>query len=311
MAVFAGLTQQVFDAYAQEKWASNVYNLPRMRGKDLMLALCDAVQSHLREELEGLDRAASDEVPNISNHKRVDAQWVYWFRDKAARDALASFLEKTPLDQAIIFNIAPQDKHATLAVVLRQHEVWIGLRVAAGAAVDRRNLAVAMGKQWQRENFVALLGDIPEGATSGMEGALVPAHEESVASLERLVHDLGDKERAWQLGHAITAEDAIGLGVELADHIARWLGALAPVYRYVAWTRDNDHIDVTRQLHEEKIQKRKQASGYNVGDKVRIVSGLFSGKTGIVQDIDSRAQVRVRVGKMSVVVPGTDLTPAA
>lgn len=311
MADFAGLTQQVFDAYAPEKWASNVYNLPRMRGKDQMLALCDAVQSHLREELLGLDRAASDEVPNLSNHKRVDAQWVFWFRDKPARDALASFLEKTPLDEAVIFNIAPQDKHVTLAVILKQHEVWVGLRIAPGAAVDRRNLAAAMGKQWQRENFIALLADIPEGATTGMDGALVPTPEESVASLDRLVHELGDKERAWQVGHSITAEDAMSLGVELADHLARWLGALVPIYRYVAWTRDNDHIDVGRQLHEEKIQKRKQATGYHVGDKVRIVSGLFSGKTGIVQDIDSRAQVRVRVGKMSVVVSGTDLTSAA
>jgi len=310
MAAFEGLTRAAFDAYTQEKWASNVHNLPRMRVKDQMNALCDAAARTLGEELAGLDRAASDEVPNISNHKRVDAQWVFWFRDKSARDALASFLEKTPLDQAIIFNIAPQDKHATLAVVLRAEALWVGLRIAPGAAVDRKNLAAAMGKAWQRENLVALLADLPDGAVCGLDGALAPAHEVGVDSLANLPQELGDKERAWSLGHTIPAEEAIELGADLADHVGRWLGALAPLYRYAAWTRDNDHIDVGRQLHEEKVQKRKQAAGYAIGDKVRIISGLFSGKTGIVQEVDTRAQVRVRVGKMSVVVSGTDLTNA-
>ncbi|MFC1611301.1 transcription termination/antitermination protein NusG, partial [Myxococcota bacterium] len=71
----------------------------------------------------------------------------------------------------------------------------------------------------------------------------------------------------------------------------------------------NDHIDMGRQLQEEKAQKRRQALGYNPGDKVRIISGVFAGKTGVVQNIDTKAQVKVQVGKMSLVVSGSDLTP--
>ena len=68
--------------------------------------------------------------------------------------------------------------------------------------------------------------------------------------------------------------------------------------------------DLASQIQEEKAQKRRQATQFTTGDKVRFIGGLFSGKTGVVQGFDTKAQVKVLVGKMSVVVPGTDLAPA-
>jgi hypothetical protein len=310
MARFKGLTADAFSAYTRDKWSSNVHNLARMRVKDAMLALCDVVQERLSEELEGLGRAASDEIPNITNHKRVDAQWIYWFRDASAQKSLASFLQKTPLDEHKLFDIAPQDKHAILAVVLREQELWIGLRVAPGAVVDRRNLSAILDKTWEREQLVELLADLPEGAELGIEGSLAPTHEVTIDLLAEQATRLGRDDPTWRLGHSLSAEEAIDLGKELADHVHRWLGAFTPHYRFIAWAKSNDHIDVNRQLQEEKAQKRRQALGYSPGDKVRIISGMFAGKIGIVQKIDTKAQVRVQVGKMSVVVPGTDLTAA-
>ena len=310
MTRFTGFTSESFAIYVPEKWSSNVHNLPRMRNKDAMLALCDLAQQGIEEELAGLNRAASDEVPNIVNQKKVDAQWVYWFRDAAARASLASFLEKTPLDQAAIFNIAPQDKHVTLAVILRQTELWIGLRVAPGAVVDRRNLATKLGKSWERERLLALMQELPEGATIGYEGDQISTTEVNLDILAGWADKFGASHPTWQLGHSLAAPDAVDLGVELADHVRRWLGALTPFYRFAAWTRDNDQIDAGKQIQEEKAQKRRQATNFNPGDRVRIISGLFTGKLGVVQETDTKAQVKVLVGRLSVVVPGTDLTPA-
>ena len=87
---FDGLSAETFAAYTPEKWSSNVHNLARMKVKDVMVGLCDLAREGLEEELSGLTRAASDEVPNITNHKKVDAQWIYWFRDADARKRLAS-----------------------------------------------------------------------------------------------------------------------------------------------------------------------------------------------------------------------------
>ncbi|HET6344873.1 MAG TPA: hypothetical protein VFH51_08065, partial [Myxococcota bacterium] len=297
--------------YSPEKWSSNVHNLPRMRNKDVMISLCDEAQHGLEAELAGLSRAASDEVPNIINQKKVDAQWVYWYRDAAARASLASFLEKTPLDQATLFNIAPTDKHVTLAIVLRQTEIWVGLRLAPGAVVDRRNLATKLGKSWERERALELIHGLPEGATVGFENALISAADLTLDGLGGYAERLGQHDPAWQIGHSLSVEDAVDLGGDLVGVLHGWLAALAPLYRFTAWTRDNDLIEATKQIQEEKAQKRRQATKFNPGDRVRFIAGLFSGKLGIVQEIDTKAQVKVRVGKMSVVVPGTDLTAAS
>ena len=121
--------------------------------------------------------------------------------------------------------------------------------------------------------------------------------------------DLGEEAPAWSIGHGINADEAIELGVDLSDHVLRWLGVFAPFYRFAAWSRENDFIEAGKQIQEEKAQKRRQATGFRKGDKVRITGGLFSGKRGVVEAIDSKAQVKVRVGKMSVVVSGHDLHP--
>lgn len=310
MKPFGGLNADDFAVYVPEKWSSNVHNLTRMRVKDAMLALCDAAQKDLKDELLGLSRAASDEIPNIVNHKKVEAQWVYWFRDQAAREALASFLEKTPLDGAVIFNIAPQDKHVILAVILSNTNLWVGLRLASGAHVDRKNLSAKLSKSWEREHFAEMLKDLPDGASLGFENSLLPSNEVHLATLEEQGGQLELSAPAWQLGHALPKEHVVELGKDLPDYVARWLGALAPFYRFVAWTRDNDHIEAGKKIQEEKAQKRRQATNYNAGDKVRIISGMFSGKMGTVQEIDTKAQIRVLVGKMSVVVSGTDVVPA-
>jgi len=302
---FEGLSADTFAAYTPDKWSSNVHNLARMRGKDVMLALCDLAQNGLDEELQGLTRAASDEIPNITNHKKVDAQWIYWFRNSAAREDLKSSLQKTELDQHRLFDIAPQDKHIALAVILAEKDLWVGLRIAPGATVDRSNFTAIMEKTWEREQFVELLKELPDGAVSGFEGELISTADITPDGLTNT------SDKVWLLGHTLPAEEAIELGADVADHARRWLGALTPHYRFLAWAKNNDHINMGRQIQEEKAQKRRQALGHNAGDKVRIISGPFAGKTGVVQGIDTKAQVKVQVGKMSLVVNGSDLTPAA
>ncbi len=306
MGGFTGLTADCFAAYAPEKWSSNVHNLARMRVKEHVVALCDAAQTGLTDELAGLARATSDEVPNIVNHKRVDAQWVYWFRDTAARESLASFLQKTPLDEHKLFDIAPQDKHLCLAVILRHAELWVGLHLAPGAIVDRRNFAVILGKTWEREQLVELLHRLPAESRVGHDGDWRAGLELDATALAEHTA-LGADDPPWQVGVRWSAEQCLGAGAALAEQVGGLVRQLVPLYRFLAWAKSNDHIDVNRQLQEEKAQKRRQALGFSTGDKVRIISGMFAGKSGTVLDIDTKAQAKVQIGKMSVVVAGTDL----
>jgi hypothetical protein len=311
MKPFSGLTDAAFAAYSPEKWSSNVHNLARMRVKDAVVGLCERVQEAVATELAGLERAASDEMPNLANQKKVDAQWVFWFRDAAARSALGTFLEHIKLDQSALLNIAPQDKHAALAVVLRQAQLWVGLYLGAGATVDRRNLVAKLQKGWERERLLDVLKTLPAGAQVAVGGKVQDVAELALPQIEELAAALDQSDEPWQLGYALEPAAVTAAGEGLVAQVAEHVKALVPLYRFVTWTRDNDHIEASKQLQEEKKEKRRQAAHFNSGDKVRIMAGLFAGKTGVVMETDTKAQVKVRVGKMSVVVAGTELTPAA
>lgn len=308
---FAGLNQAAFDAYAPEKWSSNMHNLARMRAKEVVLALADDAQAPHAELLRGLVRAASDEVPNIMNQKKVDAQWVYWARDQDERAALSSILEKIKLDESALQNIMPQDKHVSLALVLRKTGLWVGLRVAAGASVDRRNLGAELEQATTRAAIAQRLAALPAGATVTGNDHETSSAEVDEALLALHASALEHGHPVWQVGYTLDAAAALALGSGVAAWASERLGALVPLYRFVAWSKDNDHIEVAKQLAAAKAEARKQSVGYNPGDKARIMSGIFTGKVGVVQETDGKANVKLLVGKMSVVVPGTELTPAS
>jgi hypothetical protein len=308
---FTGFTQDIFDAYAPDRWSSNVYNLPRMKAKDVLVALGQAIEGGLGDdELSGLARGASDEVPNISNQKKVDAQWVFWFRNPDARKELSSFLQKTPLDQGALLNLTPQDKHIGLVIATYHDHVWVGLWLPSSALVDRRNLRMKLEKSWERERFLELAAGLAADLQLQFDGDALALHDVSDAALSELASRLEDAKLPWRLGKQFSRAEVLEADADIVGVFGTMLASLLPMYRYTAWTRDNDFIQASKQIQEEKAQKRKQATSYRKGDKVRVISGLFSGKVGVVQDVDAKAQVRVQVGKMSVVVPGTELVPA-
>ena len=310
MQPFMGLREEHFAAYEPSKWSSNVHNLARMRAKDAMVSLAQTIASGLQNELSGLTVGASDEIPSVVNHRSVDSQWVYWFRDLKAQESLASFLQKTQLRETTIFNISSQEKHLTVAVILRHEGLWFGLYLAPGASVDRQNLGAKLSKAWEREILLPQLRTLGEafsfqqGETRHPAVSLLPEH------VEQLAHQLADSFPAFQLGITYPKAQVLELQATLAQHLQAQLRSVLPAYRYIAWSRENDHIEAAKQIQEEKAQKRKAAVGFQNGDKVRIVSGLFAGKIGVVQGIDSKAQVKIQVGKMAVVVSGSDLRPA-
>ena len=311
MAQFTGITQDMFSVYVPEKWSSNVHTLTRMRNKDAMLALCTALEGHLLEQLSGLARQASDEFPNISNNKRVEAQWVFWFRDAASRQSLATFLERTLLSEKTIFNIALQDKHANIAVTLKNDGIWAGLRLAEGASIDRRNLMAKLSQSWERERALQMFAQLPEGTVVRLGETERVGRDFDAPALIGLGEQLNPESGDLAIGTHIGAEQAVAQGAALVDTLVASLRHVLPIYRFAAWTRDNDLIEVSKQIQVHKAQRKRDQAAFNAGDKVRFVSGLFSGKVGVVQDVDAKAQVRVRVGKMSVTVGGSDLAAAS
>ena len=71
-----------------------------------------------------------------------------------------------------------------------------------------------------------------------------------------------------------------------------------PLYEFIAWSRDNDHHELKEALREQKQKAEKQFKQLGVGDRVRIVRGLASGKIGIIDSIEKKGVVKVRIGML-------------
>jgi len=310
MAVFNGLQSEHFATYAPEKWSSMVHNLARMKTKDVMVSLAEAIGNRPGQTFEGLVRGASDEIPNITNQKKVDSQWVYWYLNKESREALSSLLGKTVLDQASLFTTAAHEKHITLAIILRNDRLVAGVRIAKSAEVDRNNLIAKLDKDKHAQAFLETLADVPAGLVMGAEGALVPCSSvESPEGLSTMLETLRGGQDAFFLGISIESAEAIAAGDALLDTLASVMDAATRIYAAVAWARDNDFIGATHEIKREKKEKLQRAANFQPGDKVRITKGLLSGKIGVVESVDSKAVAKVSVGQMSLKVSGQDLVP--
>ena len=317
-APFAGLRQEMFELYVVAKWSSNVHNLPRMRSKDAMIALAAAVHDQAPGLFENLARAASDEIPNISNQKCVRAQWAYWARDAAERKGLATFLEKMPLGDANIFTVAAHEKHASLALIANHEGLDVALSVPITATVDRRNLAAKLSQSWERQAALSLLHELPPEAQLWLGEA--PARAVSTlddAGLAQLGHELvsqaGPAKAAGSLrvGFRLSPEQAEHAGLGLVDEVVARLPTLTRLYRFAAWHRSNDVIEAAKQLQAEKAEKRRTATPFRRKEPVRVVGGLFRGQRGTVVECDDpRGQVKVQLGRMAVMIASDDLVAA-
>ncbi len=306
---FEGFTPELFETYAPEKWSSNAHNLPRMRAKDALIQLADQLVQTLGVRYTNLQRGASDEIPNILNQKKVDAQWVYWMRNPEEKKALSVLFEKLRLDGSLLMTTATQDKHAMVGLMLDQESVRVTLRIAGEAQVDRKNLAAKLGKEQYAAPFLELLKELPEGFEIGVH-TYTPAEAFFPDSISELSAALAERGGAFAIRRVWPRADALAAGASIVPPLAAGLEALEPLYRFCDWSRENDHTEVGARLQKVEAEKQAKALAFEPGQQVRIVGGMFAGKTGRVEDIDAKAKVKVRVGTMSVMVSGRELTPA-
>ncbi len=296
---FTGFVASDFAAYEEPKWGSNVYTLERMKAKDKLKALMQEVLSADASQYAGLTWAYSDEHPSIINNKQVDAQWAYGIRDERDQVSLRRFLEKTKLNADEIFSLAEYFKHISLAVKLSEKGCAVKLYLHAHATIDRANFAARLGKTMEQGLFLERIKDIPAGLKLVVDGQSqdLPAGDEAIKVLTGALEADGE---AIELGWFDEAATIMAAGAGYVETVVGHLKALLPVYRFAAWSRENDHIDVAQQVVKVKKQAKKVQGGIAKGDKVKLIGGLFSGREGLVVELDGRGGAKVSIGGLAV-----------
>ena len=306
--VFEGLTSEDFEQYLPERRTSAMYTLKRRAVKEKLVAISEAIQAQLGEALQGLSPELSDEAPGLTNKRCVDRQWLTFQRDAEAQSRLRIFLNEIKLSAPDALDVALFRKHAHLAVVVDERFLETSLRVQRRARLDRENLAARMKEGWARERLVELLRACGAGFTFG----LVDDRELPETQVEAVAPDdvpglLADgAERGWLVVAATCSiEDAVALGADVSAACAERLAPLLELYRFAAWSPDNDHIAAKKAIKEAKAASRQS---FKKGERVRILAGMWSGRTGAVEEVDKKGRVKVAVGLVSVWVEEGEAT---
>lgn len=310
-----------FDCYEPRKWKSNVYNRERLEVKQKLVALARGVGgSVLGADGSPLYIEASVEHPALWNHKQVDSQSVFFSRHEAARKELDGFIDRSKPMASLVDDPTPQHNHVFLAITVSHELLEVSLRLHPDARVDRQNLERKLDDYYEAERLVSLLSALSPGFRVGITPELQPLSElgEGSVTLEAL-HEVigklpaggalpmpGQLPRLFYIGVALPRSEAVALS---ADELSAWVGErlteLAAIYRFLAWSRDNDFVSMRQVLDKEKTVKRQR--GLQKGDRVRVVRGMLAGKDGLVQEVDAKGHLKVLVGKMVVKIDAADV----
>jgi hypothetical protein len=239
-----------FDAYAAEKATSNAYSRPRLELKQRALAWARGVVARLAALGLAVDVHGSDEHPTLRNKKRVDCQWVFFWRDEAARDELERLLDQGRSLSQVLDDPSPFARHAFLAFRLDAESVEVCFAVHPEARVDVDNLRARL--------------DDPSGAAAELMTALAALPEEfrigvrpddrvaCNAATPETIRGMLERAAAGQvplwIGWSVRRETALAHAETLGDQLEDALVALGPIYKLVAWSRDNDRIALDRRL---------------------------------------------------------------
>lgn len=310
--MFGGFTESDFDAYAEHKWRSNAFSLERLAVKEKLVALGRELTSTATgANGSALHSEPSTEHPALWNQKRVDAQHLFFTRARSERDELDRIIERSRSLASLIEDPSPQRSHLVLAVSIDATRLSAALRLHTDATIDRRNLQQKTRDAALRGELIRLLSTLPEpfGLAVGNLPP-TPAHSLDERHLDEVLTELGQplgpgKSRWLSLSRELSRPEVLALGAGVVAEVRDSLAALVPIFRFIAWTPDNDHIGLRKELHAEAEAKRHRGLARN--DRVRVVSGIFAGRIGTVQELDPRGGLKVLIGKIPIVVDAQEV----
>jgi hypothetical protein len=253
------LTARDFDAYSAEKATSNAYSRPRLEVKQRALGWARGVVARLAAVGIAVDVHGSDEHPCLRNKKRVDCQWVFFWRDRAARDELERLLDQGRTISEEIDDPSPFRRHAFLALRVDTQAVEVCFAVHSEARVDIDNLNARLSSAEALDALMKALEALPEQFSIGVnERDRIPCGSATPEAIRGMLEAAAAGQVPLWIGWSVSRVTAIEHSEIMGEQLEDALVALAPIYRLVAWSKGNDHIALERRL-EGMEQERARA----------------------------------------------------
>lgn len=302
MKSFEGFEAADFAAYTPDKWSSNLHNLPRMQVKQKLSALAGRLQDAVTGLSLSLEDETSSERPSIWNQKKVDAQWLFYARDGKARKELQSIIDRHKSLAENIEDPAHHHRHAILAVRVDGAGASVLFGLHRSAWLDRHNLERKWANEYERPKLLRLLEGLQgEPYIVRLGGTSTPIDDLDEARLDASLASAAQLDGWFSIERTFAPDSTEVMSDVFIQSVADVLQRLAPVYRFTAWSRENDFADIAQQVVKEKKEKRRSGNApFGENDKVLVIGGLFSGQQGVVLGFDRAGKVKVKVGTLTL-----------
>ncbi len=308
MAFLEGFDNADFDAFAERKWESNAFNLQRLQVKLKLNALGKAVMAELGDELDDQEMGLTEERPSIFNQHKVRDLTLFFFRDQQARKVLGAILDKARSIADNVLDPAPHHKHIVLGVRINMAGLQSGLWLHKDAWVDWKNAVERCRGYGESERLNGILSSLPEDVRYGRGRTLdVDAPPALEVGWKTLIEGFEKADPWTMIGESIERSDPVLAEGDLVAWVVGLFRALMPLNVFIGWTRENDFHGLKAIIKEHREKVQRQFSSLQEGDKVRIVKGLASGRVGVVESIEKRGKVKVRLGLLVMSVKMEDL----
>ena len=304
---FVPFTAKDFDAYLPNKWQSNVFNLERLQVKQKLKALGQLLAPSLHS-VDGSPLACelSTEHPALWNQRTVKEQHLFFSRNLEARRELEGIISRQRTMAALIEDPSPLRNHLILFVRLDHEVLEFGLKLHHDASVDRENTQRKCQEYFAREKLLGLIKGLPGGVILRLgEQDGVPTADVDDPTLVQHIEGLNAPETWFSVTRELSRDDLSAGADDIAEQIRSCLTAILPLAHFMGWSRDNDNLAMRKTLKAEEVQRKSK--GLSAGDQVRVVQGMFSGKTGVVEEVGARGDLKVRMGNMPIQLDGEDV----
>jgi len=271
---FEGFTEADFDAYAENKWRSNRFNLERMRTREKLVGLQEQLQPAPEGESPSLESGWSHDHPTVFNNKRVSSQWCYRLRDEESRKILTGSLTRSSSMKEQVEDPALHHLHALLGLEINQTELRIGLSVHQNASVDLENWKKACGDQESFSGLKSLIEALPDSLEVSVGDDRVDAPTWKAWTAEDWALKIGQVQEGkapWiHLARWIPREDVLAWESDEWKNLAEWMTPLATLHHQLQWSEEHDRLDLQSAIAEEKAARQAAKEATEVAKSVAL-----------------------------------------
>ena len=158
-----------------------------------------------------------------------------------------------------------QHLELTLSLCVTHSAVELALHLHTNAHLDRKNLRQRLESSTEQAEFLSLLSALPSALKVRI------GDQEAVAASEFTAEQLSAWSQALEsvcdldIKTEFLRDDALVNGEEFVSVASSLLQALLPVYRYIAWTAENDHVEGEGHLNEREQRNKASEESQSAG----------------------------------------------